>query len=75
MWEGAKRADARVASGNARLESFSLLYRILLFGRFNKVRSIIRSREEKRLSLVFVAMGMTKEMIRIERALNAKSNS
>lgn len=73
-WRRANFADAMVKSGKSRLASFPLIIRILLFPRFGRIRSIIEDRETRRFNLVFMAIGMAKQLNRIERAINAESD-
>jgi hypothetical protein len=73
-WELAVKAGNRVKTGKDRLTLFPLWKRIVLFNRFEKIRTIIEKREDRRFHVVLMALGMAKELRKQEKRLNAKSN-
>jgi hypothetical protein len=62
-----QRIEKRRLSGLARLESFPLWKRLILYPRFNKIRKILANRAMLRSHFVLMSIGMIKTIKRIER--------
>jgi hypothetical protein len=71
VWEKAQVMENRRKSGVTRLKRFPLLHRIVFFHKFQKIRKIIKQREETRSVMVLMALGMVRKLKLIKRKANA----